>query len=177
MTGLRGIVTQAGGSNPAMQAEIDALQDDVAAILLDLAALNTEVDALPRGTMGYAQITASQTGITTIVDVTGLTTTFTAVSGRRYRVSVDVYVNGTVAADTLGISIANGSNTQLTSTQIVAVANPAIQQRAVCSGVVTGISGSTTYKIRAIRLTGTGNMEVFASSANPGFILVEDIGT
>jgi len=177
VNGLRGFVNQQTAIPPSVAADIAALEADVADILLDLAALNTEVDALPRGTMGYAQITASQTGITTIVDVTGLTTTFTAVTGRRYRVSVDVYVNGTVAADTLGISIANGSNTQLTSTQIVAVANPAIQQRAVCSGIVTGINGSTTYKIRAIRLTGSGNMEVFASSANPGFILVEDIGT
>src|SRR5262245_32050604 len=42
---------------------------------------------LPGGVIGYVAVTSSQGSITTIVDLTSLTITFTALADRRYRVT------------------------------------------------------------------------------------------
>lgn len=133
------------------------------------------------GEVASATATTGITSVTTETDITGLSVTWTAEASRRYRISAHVEVSGTVANDLVIIYIADGSNTH--------------QQRALChiptpialaggAGYVTldpwviqsGLSGSTTRKVRIVRNVGTGTVGVNASASYPIHILVEDIG-
>lgn len=130
--------------------------------------------ALSSSTVGYAQITASQAGITTITDITSLTVTFTAVAGRRYRISASAFLLTTVAGDVASLVIADGSNVQLNSSQVdLRVAD---NIRGHISHVIVPGAGAKTYKLRASRVSGSGNISLSAGAAYPAFILVEDIG-
>lgn len=130
--------------------------------------------ALSSSTIGYAQITANQTGITTITDITSLTVTFTAVAGRRYRISASAFLLSTVAGDVSSLVIADGAGTQLNSSQIDLRITDNI--RGHISHVVVPGAGSKTYKLRASRVSGSGNITVSAGASYPAYILVEDIG-
>ncbi len=136
------------------------------------------VDAGARGTVagGYVQITAPQGGITSTVDVTGLSITFTAVAGRRYRVHGSMYLTSSVTGDLASLQITDGSNNQLQSTQEY-MAGSGKDTRADVTCIVVPGAGSKTYKIRANRASGTGTVQVTAGATFPGFLLIEDIGT
>ena len=132
------------------------------------------VDVGHRGTLGYAQITASQVGITAVTDVTGLSVTFTAVAGRRYKITAEGYLASSVIDDVCAMQITDGSNNQVQSAQTQGSANATI--KAVAHAIVVPGAGSRTYKVRALRAGGTGNVTFFAATNAPAFILVEDIG-
>lgn len=126
------------------------------------------------GTLGYAQKVADQTGITTEVDVTGLTTTVTVGSGRRVRVTADLLVDCTAADNTLRILIKeDGVNKHLLQT-----VGPLANQANTLHGwiVLTPSAGPHTYKLSALRAAGAGSMTVSGNAAFPASILVEDIG-
>lgn len=152
----------------------------VAGALIDPTTFGNEVvtalNAAPRGTVGYAQITASQTGITALVDVSGLSVTFTAVAGRRYRISASAYLLSSVSGDVATINIADGASTQLQSAQ-VDLRSSSVDIRAHVEVIVVPGAGSKTYKLRAGRVSGSGNISLDAGATYPAFILVEDIGT
>lgn len=148
------------------------------AALTDLRVFARTQQRLPHGTLGYAQVTAAQNGVTTVVDMTGLTLTWTAITGRRYRISWRCEINGSVVND-LGIMyLTNGSNVQV-ARNIWAV--PPIVAGAgyfllAGSHVEVPGAGSTTRKLRFERNSGSGTVTLQASTDNPAFILVEDIG-
>lgn len=128
----------------------------------------------PLGTLGYAQITANQTSITTLTDVTGLASTVTVGSGRRIRISFYCHALGSnVVTDAVTMSIMEGA-TQLQDGNFEIVTG--FGTAASMSVVLTPSAGSHTYKIQAVR-QGSGSVTVFAGSADPAYILVEDIGT
>lgn len=142
------------------------------------------MNLLPGGKMGYAEVTANQTGITdTAADLTSLTVTWTAVSARRYRTSFFVTLSAqtTIAQadnDLCRVQITDGSNNIKT---IGTVTHPVVDVGMSCVASVTetGLSGSTTRKLRGRRGNGfgTGNaMSLLAASTYPAYILVEDIG-
>ena len=128
----------------------------------------------PLGVVAYAQVTAVQATITTGVDLTGLSVTFTAVSGRPTRSPVR-------RTSTFGrqrhrppghrhpcqCDIAAGG-TACTGASITT----AVQK----SAVLSTLSGSTTCKLRASRSSGTGTVMMSARATAPSFILVEDMG-
>jgi hypothetical protein len=127
--------------------------------------------------MGYASTTTPQSGITTIADLTSLTVTITALSGRLYRTTVQLEVLGSVAGDLAVAYIANGANTLL---QRAVVTIPALSGGTGYSHVClqhywTG-SGSTTHKARLERNAGSGTVQSYAEAASPAIIIVEDIG-
>lgn len=128
------------------------------------------------GTKGYAQVTSNQTGITTMTDLTGLSVTWTAVAGRRYRVSFKVLIFSTVANDDANVWIRNGSSTKLNAYGVRAVSTT--HGIAVTgSHVLAGLSaGSQTVKLSLERAAGSGSLGLAAASTHPSFILVEDIG-
>lgn len=131
-------------------------------------------DDLPLGIVAYAQVTANQGSITTpFVDLTGLTVTFTAVSGRRYKVTGVVLPSSTVAGDTVIIALTTGANSQLQQANAVATIT---SETVVLVWVSSGSdSGSTTWKLRIDRF-GSGTVQNTAGATLPSFILVEDIG-
>ncbi len=124
------------------------------------------------GEVAYAQITSNPSGVTSEADVSGLSVTWTAIAGRKYRTT---FFCGRSSVDQNAqavFRISDGSNT---------LKQQSIQN--VSSGVIfetflsfreTGLSGSVTRKIRASASAGT--MTINAGSTFPVFILVEDIG-
>jgi hypothetical protein len=139
-----------------------------------------DMNAYARGglVMAYASVTASQSSITSVTDLTSLTVTFTALSGRLYRTTFHGEINGTVEGDLLIAYITNGAGTQL---QRGIVSVPALSGGSgytqMCLQHYWTGSGSTTHKVRLERNAGTGTANLFAAANSPAIILVEDIGT
>lgn len=128
------------------------------------------------GWIGYAEVTAGQTPIAAAVDLTGLTVTVTVGTGRRIKITGQVFFSSTVTNDIAGLLILDGA-TQLNGSQVQLGLTGVGAVTAVASAVVTPTSGSHTYKLQAVRSSGTGVVSTSASSAIPAFILVEDIGS
>ena len=131
---------------------------------------------LPAGVVGYAEKTANQTGITSIVDVSSLTVTWTAVASRRYRTSFVILVGSTVLDDVATIRITDSSNNVKQDCALYCRSTTVVTATLCGSVVETGLSGSTTRKLRAVRTAGSGTMEIAAAATYPAYILVEDIG-
>jgi len=136
------------------------------------------VNLLPRGRVAYAEVTASQTPFTTQADVTGLSVTFTAVSGRNYRTTAFIEIGSTAAGDLVIAYLTTGANVQLVRHTIVspALVSGATYMVAVVSYSSSSLSGSTTHKLRLERNVGSGTLGTFASATSPAFIMVEDLG-
>src|SRR6266700_2865661 len=76
------------------------------------------VNNLPGGWIGYAEVTANQTGITTEVDLTGLSQAVTVNTSRRIRISLYIpRAASSVSADRILITIYEGA-TQLQSNTV-----------------------------------------------------------
>lgn len=126
------------------------------------------------GQLGYAQVTAIQSTITTEVDLTGLTTTVTVATGRRVRISGSALWDSGVAADYAACRIKEGT----TVLQIgrAPLPNVSSQSSIFASIVLTPSAGVHTYKLSGARDLGTGNVRMVATTEAPAYILVEDIG-
>jgi len=128
----------------------------------------------PRGTLGYAAITANQTNITGLADITSLAVTVTVGAGRRLRLSAYCYAFTGGTADGYDVNIAEGA-TQLTQYRIT---NPGGTGFAVNPVVVIQpTAGAHTYKVTAVHSSGANAGAFNAQATAPGFILCEDIGT
>lgn len=129
------------------------------------------------GKVFYAQVTADQGGITTIAFLTGLATTnvWRASPDRRYRITAKVEVTQTTAADVWVLKLIDQSV-------------PVQLQRSVgqnnttssCTGhlayvTTTSLSGLKDYRLTLERV-GAGTLTMSAGSAQPAFLLIEDIG-
>jgi hypothetical protein len=126
------------------------------------------------GTLGYAQVVASQASITTEADLTSLAVTVDVASGRRIRITHGMNVFSSVGTDLLRIFIKEGA-TQLQTSEIRLASTQSVTMP--CKGVIlTPSAGSHTYKLTAQRAVGTGNMTMEASAGGPAWLLVEDIG-
>lgn len=133
-------------------------------------------DNVAGGKIGYAQITADQTGITSETDITGLSVTVTVGAGRRIRIQAFVpYWITSVAGDRGELRIKE-STTILSFTEST---NPGTAGNfgVNCFAVLTPSAGAHTYKIAWTRAAGTGSHTFGGSTSAPAFILVEDIGT
>jgi hypothetical protein len=128
------------------------------------------------GWIGYVEVTAGQTGITSEADITSLTLTVTANASRYHKVSwqceVDVSNLDTVPV----VKVTDASNNAKGQTTM---AFPIINVGHTFAGSVveTGWSGSTTRKLRAVRALGTGTVDINAAATSPAFLLIEDIGS
>ena len=120
------------------------------------------------GTVGYAQDTTTQVVVgTSFVDRTGLSVTWTAVSGRRYRTTVFFPAATNISGTPVG-AITDGSNT------LKQEAYGSSQTQITVSLPETGLSGSVTRKARVRSLS--SGWDSVGSSTMVNFILVEDIG-
>src|SRR5205807_9649308 len=124
--------------------------------------------------LGYAQIVAGQGGITTAVDIAGLSVTVTLVAGRRIRITASGAFFDTVATDALEMDIREGATVLQFAIILPAAAstNTTIEK----SVVLTPTAGSHTYKVTCLRAAGTGAVTFNAATTLPAFLLVEDIG-
>jgi len=127
------------------------------------------------GTLGRAEALGTQTGITAIVDLSGLSVTVVVATGRRIRIKASTNWASTVAGDIGRLQIIEGTDTvQLANFQVV---NTVHRWPAVCEVELTPSAGSHTYKLQGGRVSGTGTFQMQADNTNPAFILIEDIGT
>lgn len=176
--GLRGYLNQQTAIPPSVASRLTELEADVLALELGFAALDSEVNGLPIGRMGYAQIVVSggTSASNTISDVAGLSVSFTAINGRRYRTSVVANWFGSAVSDLLIATITDAANTSIARQTWTVPGNGSWGQVAF-SSVETGLSGATTRKVRQQRNTGSGTSEILGGAGFPAYILVEDIGT
>ncbi len=155
----------------------------VAGALIDPTTFGNEVvdalNAAPRGRVAYAEVTAQQNTITTVVDLTSLSVTWTAAAGRRYRVSFAAEINGTAAGDLAILYVSDGAGTSKKRHVVTVPALTAGSGYSAVSGALIEVpgAGSVTRKLRLERNAGSGTVGLFAAANSPAFILVEDIGT
>jgi hypothetical protein len=123
------------------------------------------------GVVGRASQTAAQTGISTVVDVTGLTVTFTAVADRVYRVEGMVRLDQVTSPGLTTLTITDGANNQLAATQ-----RTLSVQRDTLNILfyATPAAGSVTYKLRLTTTAGT--VSALGAPTSPNVLIVEDIG-
>lgn len=131
-----------------------------------------------RDVIAYAAVTANQTGITTAIDLTGLTVTWTADGSTRYLISFYCNVLSTVATDNIIVDVVNGTSpggSTVTRASIV----PGLGGFGVSlvgSVYEVGISGSQTRRLVARRNSGSGSVSLDAAGTYPAYIMVQAIG-
>jgi len=131
------------------------------------------------GTIVKAEKTAVQGGITTIVDVTNMSVTWTAIAGRRYRTSIFATLAGQTVGDLIGGYMTDAANVVKQRAFFMAPTLSGAWWYAPFSVSVeeTGLTGSVTRKFRLERNAGTGvGLGVYPDVAAPSYILVEDMG-
>lgn len=133
--------------------------------------ISGNLTALPRGRIGYAEVTAAQSAIgSSITDLTGLSVTFTAEANRRYLISgfAHFYSSGGSVAD---------FHIRQSTTTLQSAQNPisgGYYSSWTVSCIVSPSAGSVTYKLSANANSSTMVMQ--AAAGRVAYILVEDIG-
>jgi hypothetical protein len=137
--------------------------------------VHQDPSATPRGTIGYVETTTSQTAIgTSTTDLTSLTVTFTAVAGRRYKVTGQgLFINDATAGRLVMYVTVDGTLFRISDrTYAGGDARMAGGLR-----IVTGLTAAShTIKLQAGKVTGTGTFDLNLAADRPAFILIEDIG-
>jgi hypothetical protein len=130
------------------------------------------------GALGYAKATADQTGISTSVDLTGLTTTVTVGTGRLIKVTGwATFISVSSGDERVRMRIRKNGNTVSYSNSgfLWSTENEGEGLVVQCLDV-SPTAGSHTYKLSAERIAGTTDVEMDFDALRPPFILVEDIG-
>ena len=131
----------------------------------------------PRGVVGYAQRTSSFAVNTTLSDVTGLSTTFTAEAGRLYKVtySIPSAILQTNAPSRLTIQTTDASNAILDQAYwyFTSVNLDIAWTRQTIHGFS---SGSQTIKLRTLFDIGSGTGQLYSDAQRKANLVVEDIG-
>lgn len=132
----------------------------------------TNLEKLAGGWIGYAEVTADQSGITVEVDLTSLTVAVTVGPSRRIKITASVRVVTTVNNDAVTLKIAEGATILQQRDVTLSVASNS--GGLVAEVVLTPTTGAHTYKLRMVRTLGSVTMQ--AGATYPAFICVEDIG-
>lgn len=153
------------------------MNSEVETIATDVASIDTRVIALEN--MGYitgATTTTTQSGITsgTYTDVTGLSVTWTAVAGRRYKISASLRCTQSTAVGVVEVLITTGAGTQVHRDSMTLGVNESASFNPWT--VVTPSAGSVTYKVRFVTFSGGGTVATTLDATQVGRIMVEDIG-
>lgn len=130
---------------------------------------------MPWGILGYVQVTANQTPITTVTDLTSLTLAVTYVANRRICIKAMAVLDSTVGTDVMRLYITDGANTVLTLIQHDPIANN-LGRTFYGEVYATPGAGATTYKLRAERFSGTGTLTMECASTFPAYIAIVDEG-
>jgi hypothetical protein len=136
-----------------------------------------DMNLLPGGVIGVGTRTTDQTVAGGSTDLTGLSVTFTAPGGRRYRVSVTL-PNVTYTTDPIDenyLILKNGADDTLAGVGFDRwpASVPTSIGGVVLVAVVSPPAGSVTLKAAT---NGSGNKTMVNSSIMPSVIIVEDIG-
>lgn len=156
-----------------VDADIIPIEDSAASDAKKHITVGTLRDLGPRGVLGYAEVTSSQTGITTEVDVTGASVTVTVGSSRLIRVSCMLQIQGT----------ASGGEVRIRSYMDNSTERRLVTHDLPGAGDTTRYAGFALYEpsagSRTFKLTAEGNngeVSISALAAVPTLLVVEDIG-
>lgn len=122
--------------------------------------------------LAYAQVVTDQTGITTAVDLTGLSVTVSVPAGRQLRITGQAALRNTLADQRNDLRIQEGSTILQYDFRNNASANGL--ETVNVSVVVSPTAGVHSYKLVMAAATG-GTIVMEAGATYPAFILVEDI--
>ena len=155
---------------------------EVAAIAAELgvepsgtyATVVARLNALPRGVVASASVTASQGSITTVTDLTGLSVSFTAEVGRKYRVTAAVEVLDSASSSVYVVSVKDGAFTLHRSTGVNG--HTGSVTNTIVTPPISSYTGARTWKLTLERASGTGTLSTTPSATYPAHITVEDIG-
>jgi hypothetical protein len=131
-----------------------------------------QLNKAPLGPIVIARKSSAQSGIgQTVVDVNGLTATWTVLTGHRYKVTLNVRLTQMNAAGTVSFLLQDQAN----AGGINANADYVVGNHHLCwFAILEGLPpGSVTRKIRA--MTSAGLMQV-SGSPYETMLLVEDLG-
>lgn len=135
-------------------------------------------DALPWGLLAApATLTSnsSATSGTTELDL-AVDITATVTSGRKIRLEFSCRnLIGSIAGDLFEIRFKENS-TQVAAFRVQVHETTAHMDLHTCRHVYTPTAGSRTFEVFLVRVGGTGNANVVASSTEPAVFTVEDIG-
>jgi len=136
-----------------------------------------QMNRLPWGIVGYAERTSTVTVNTGTSDITGCSITFTANATRYYRITGATLMNSNHgAANDIDFRIAVDGTAQRTfANTLFANPGPGDRMQFCVSYITTLTAGSRTIKLQGTFASG-GSNTFDASSTNPSFILIEDIG-
>lgn len=128
--------------------------------------------------LGDSIVTANQTTISSEVDLTGLTASFTQpANAQMIRVSGSIRYGGTTADDVATLRIKEGATVLQVAEQCVsrpiANVNPVLAASVI---IPSPSAGAHTYKLSLQRSVGTGDMTMTASTTHPAYILIESLG-
>lgn len=137
-----------------------------------------DINALGGGLVAYATpITSNQSTITTVVDVTGATLTYTPNDSRILKVCFDLLVDMTTAStnDVFSITILQaGTQIKDVRMQFQAASQNVSMRGSVL--VFNPASSSTVWKLQAQRAGGsTGTFQISGSATTPGEFWIEDM--
>lgn len=121
--------------------------------------------------LGYKVIATQTINAGNTDDLTGSSMTFTAVSGRLYRMALTCYVASTSASGVASLYVTDASNNILGNSP-VNITNSVGVATATISYIFTA-SGSTTRKLRVASTTGNNS---FGSTNSTVTVTLEDIG-
>lgn len=139
---------------------------------VNLGQLTSTVTPLPLGVMGYATRASTQGPITSIADLTSLTVSFTAVTGRLYRATGFATFSGSVDTRTAFTIRDGASTTKASSLFDTPQAGSGQDATNVVTWVGTLTPGATTLKLSA-ECINSGSIELSAFHSS---IVVEDLG-
>ncbi len=126
-------------------------------------------------TLGYAEYVGgllSLPGVAGGDDIPGLSVTVTVPEGRRIKITAAPHARSTVSTDQVYIRILEDGvlkNFSYGNETGPGGAASHVEQ------VLTPTAGTHTYKIRAVRASGSGTIQVYGVAGEPGWLLVEDI--
>lgn len=137
----------------------------------------TDMEGANEGLVGIAEITTTSTGTTnaTPTDVSGLSVTFTAISGHYYRVAFYGTVISTVAGDRSTVTLREGTTTLQGNGNIDHLSNSSAWFAGL-EYTVAPSAGAHTYKISQHRASGTGSVSIYAAATQPAQLTVTDLG-
>lgn len=154
--------------NPSSNADtVDGIHASATATANQLMPLDSSaripVSAQPTDILGYVEVTTNQSGVTTEVDLTGLTLTITMpVTDKKLLLEAYLPTNvSSTVGDRSLVKIKEGS----TILQQDYTVFPALGLPIRISRVITPTPGSHTYKLTGMRENGSGSIQYYGDSA------------
>lgn len=132
---------------------------------------------LPWGHVASSLVTTSVGGVAASTTVNLTTVTFSAVQGRRYRVTAQVYaISASVANSFASLTIQDGGSVNVVQQVVRLGDNAGDSNGATLVGILAAAaSGSVTFKL-TLTTAASGTTDVGAAATAPIMLMVEDMG-